>query len=83
MEQRKELDVDFFFFNLFFVVGRGCCCGVVRGFNKPGIESEDSSAEASHQDPLSGRECSFAGNLFWSLLQFTFIYYLLLFLFFI
>lgn len=38
--------------------------GVVRGFNKPGTESEDSFAEASHEDPLSSCERSFAGIFF-------------------
>jgi len=54
-----------------FVFFLNCCCGggcVVRGFDQPGIESEDSSSAASHEDPLSRRERSFTGNYLFSLL---------------
>jgi len=52
--------------------------GVVRGFNKPGTESEDSFAEASHEDPMSSCECSFTGNFLFSCNYSSFCYFFLI-----
>ena len=49
----------FFIFLIFIFV---VVVVAVRGLHESGTESEDSFVQTSHEDPLSCRECPFAGN---------------------